>query len=99
MKKWLKVANVFVVSWIIFVAILLIGLALFDIKLGTKLGEGIFYIKGYYRDTIEIGGKLKNTTVTEQGPGILTVPLAFSCLIALISLFFIKSKKKVDEVK
>ncbi|WHY03319.1 hypothetical protein [Neobacillus sp. DY30] len=98
MKKRVIDANIFIVSSIIFTIIMLVTLAMVDLKLGTKLGEGVFYIKGHYKEMTEIGGEMKSTTVTEQGPGVITVPLALSLLITLIAAIFLPKKKKDEKV-
>ncbi|MEH7111737.1 hypothetical protein V7124_05055 [Neobacillus niacini] len=98
MKKGIIVTNVFVASWIVFTLILIVSLSLIDFKLGTKIGAGLFYIKGHYKEMTEIGGEMKNTIVTEQGPGIITVPLGLSLFTALIAIVYLKLKKKDEKI-
>ncbi|PLR75313.1 hypothetical protein CU633_21765 [Bacillus sp. V3-13] len=97
-NKRIIVLNVFIVTWVISTIVLMVSLSMVDLKLGTKLGEGFFYIKGHYKEMTEISGQMKSTTVTEQGPGIFTVPLGFSMLLAAIVFIYLKAKKKDDKI-
>jgi hypothetical protein len=76
---------------------MVLTLAMVDLKLGTKIGEGVFYIKGHYKEMTEIGGEMKSTIVTEQGPGVITVPLALSLLITLIAAIFLPKKRRMKK--
>jgi hypothetical protein len=98
MKGRIIAANVFFVSWIIFTLILIVSLSMVDLKMGDKIGEGIFYIKGYYKEMTEIGGEMESTIVTEQGPGVFTVPLAISLLLTLIVSIFLPKNEKDEKI-
>jgi len=81
--------NVFLSITVIVFSIVLIYINQLDLEINQKIGKGVFYLKGYYKEGNEI--------ITEQGIGVITIPLfvglIVSMSITIIQITFNKMKK------
>lgn len=65
-----------------------------ELQLGERLGSGIFYLKGYYEVTEQVGTETRTAIVTDQGIGFITIPLVISVVITAAAGMFVLSRKK-----
>lgn len=65
---------------IIVYGIVMVYLMQIDFEMNEKIGEELFYLKGYYEEGNEI--------VTEQGIGVVTIPLMVGLAISILCKIF-----------
>ncbi|MCI2254819.1 hypothetical protein L2D08_10630 [Domibacillus sp. PGB-M46] len=78
--------NSFFTTAIVVLTIVMVYINQLDLELNEKVGSGLFYLKGYYEEG--------NVVTTEQGIGIVTIPLFAGLLTSLILLGIQVVRKK-----
>ncbi|WP_281883508.1 hypothetical protein [Paenibacillus sp. YYML68] len=86
--KWVwNALGICFVSFTLIMGAILIYLSQIEMKLGDRIGKDWYYLKGYYEKQASMDGSSYKAIVTEQGIGVVTIPLAGSIGITLLYLF------------
>lgn len=75
-KFFVSFLSMFLSISVISFVIIMIYVNLSTLELNETLGSGLFYLKGYYEEG--------NMIVTEQGIGVITLPLAIGLVFATL---------------
>lgn len=79
MTKKLSFPTLFVSISVISLCAIMVYLNVSTIELNETIGSGLFYLKGYYEEG--------NMIVTEQGIGVITLPLAIGLVTSTLIKF------------
>ncbi|MDG5789813.1 hypothetical protein QA612_20355 [Evansella sp. AB-P1] len=92
LKKFLYIYTYHFVIALLFVVIY--THLILDLELEQRVGNGIFYLKGYYTIYEEFGGEMRRGYTEQTGIGVVTIPLIISLFTTAIYLIIKKLMPK-----